>query len=109
MRSFVIGLMADAPMKTPVFSRSVFMRSISVSRRAALTYASTSTRRSSVVSTLTSGCSGARTMKVAPNTVSGRVVKTRIASTSSASVGKSISAPSDRPIQLVCMALIGSG
>jgi hypothetical protein len=98
-----------APMKTPVFSRSVFSRSISVSRRAAATYASTSARRSSVVSRSTSGCSGARTMKVAPNSVSGRVVKTRIGSTSSGSVGKSISAPSERPIQFVCIALIGSG
>ena len=48
-------------------------------------------------------------MKVAPNTVSGRVVKTRIGSTPSASTGKSISAPSERPIQFVCISLIGSG
>ena len=48
-------------------------------------------------------------MNVAPTTVSGRVVKTRIGAASSASVGKSISAPSDRPIQFVCIALIGSG
>ena len=96
-------------MKTPVRSRSVLIRSISVSRRALATYASTSLRRSSVVSTDTSGCSGARTMNVAPNTVSGRVVKTRIGSTSSASTPKSISAPSDRPIQFVCTRRIGSG
>ena len=109
MRSFVIGLTAWAPMKTPVFSRSVLTRSISVLRRAAATYASTSVRRSSLVSTATSGCSGARTMKVAPKIVSGRVVKTRIGSTPPASTGKSISAPSERPIQFVCISLIGSG
>ena len=62
-----------------------------------------------MVSTGTSGCSGASTMKVAPNTVSGRVVKTRIGSTSSASTAKAISAPSDRPIQFVCISRIGSG
>jgi hypothetical protein len=47
-------------------------------------------------------------MKVAPNTVSGRVVKTRIGFAPT-STGKSISAPSLRPIQLRCMSLIGSG
>ena len=61
----------------------------------------------------TSGCSGARTMNVAPNSVSGRVVKTRRASPpgwcSSGATVKSISAPSDRPIQLVCIVRIGSG
>ena len=52
-------------------------------------------------------------MKVAPNSVSGRVVKTRRTSPpgwwSSGAIAKSISAPSDRPIQLVCMCRIGSG
>ena len=65
--------------------------------------------RSGVVSAATAGCSGASTMKVAPNRVSGRVVKTRIGATPSASTAKSISAPSDRPIQLVCIKRIGSG
>ena len=60
-----------------------------------------------VVSASTSGCSGASTMNVAPKTVSGRVVKTRIAARSSASavrlrvrrspIGKTSSAPSDPP------------
>jgi hypothetical protein len=52
-------------------------------------------------------------MKVAPKSVSGRVVNTRISSppgwTSSAATLKAISAPSERPIQLVCMTLMGSG
>ena len=69
--------------------------------------------RSGWVSRSTSGCSGARTMKVAPNSVSGRVVKTRSVSPpgwwSSAAVSKSISAPSERPIQFVCWMRIGSG
>ena len=54
----------------------------------------------------TNGCSGARTRKVAPNTVSGRVVKT---STGPDDVGNRILAPSLRPIQLRCMVLIDSG
>ncbi len=48
-------------------------------------------------------------MKVAPKIVSGRVVKTRIGATPSTSTAKSISAPSLRPIQLVCIRRIGSG
>ena len=48
-----------------------------------------------------SGCSGARTKKVAPNSVSGRVVNTRTVSPVSAT-WKSTSAPSLRPIQLRC-------
>jgi hypothetical protein len=54
----------------------------------------------------TSGCSGASTMNVAPNRVSGRVVNTV---SGPASVGKSTRAPWERPIQLRCMTLIGSG
>ena len=52
-------------------------------------------------------------MKVAPKSVSGRVVNTRNSSPpawcSSGAVVKTTSAPSDRPIQLVCMSRIGSG
>src|SRR5450830_2123645 len=47
-------------------------------------------------------------MYVAPNSVSGRVVKTVSASSRPCSP-KSTSAPSLRPIQLVCMSLICSG
>ena len=60
----------------------------------------------SATSASTSSCSGASTMYVAPKTVSGRVVNTRIGP---ASVGKSMCAPVDRPIQLRCMALTFSG
>ena len=80
IRSPLTGLIASAPSGTPVFSRSVERRSISVRRRAWATYASTSARWPGWVSRSTSGCSGARTMNVAPNSVSGRVVKTRMTS-----------------------------
>jgi hypothetical protein len=56
----------------------------------------------------TSGCSGASTKNVAPKTVSARVVKTGT-STSSPSIRKSSSAPSERPIQLRWIALVRSG
>jgi hypothetical protein len=56
----------------------------------------------------TSGCSGASTKKVAPNSVSARVVNTGM-SMSSSSTRKRISAPSDRPIQLRCIASTRSG
>ena len=46
-------------------------------------------------------------MKVAPHSVSGRVVKIGIGSP--ASVWKTTSAPSLRPIQLVCSVLTRSG
>ena len=55
-------------------------------------------------------------MNVAPYTVSGRVVKMRngggappVAGASGSSIGKSISVPSERPIQLRCIVLTGSG
>ncbi len=57
----------------------------------------------------TSGCSGASTMYVAPNSVSGRVVNTVIATSSWPSTAKSTSAPTLRPIQLRCIVLIDSG
>ncbi len=47
-------------------------------------------------------------MKVAPNSVSGRVVKTLIGS-SRPSTSKDAKAPSDRPIQLRCISRISSG
>ena len=46
-------------------------------------------------------------MKVAPCRVSGRVVKTSMGS--APSTGKRTRAPTERPIQLVCMAFTGSG
>ena len=45
-------------------------------------------------------------MNVVPHSVSGRVVKTGISSP--ASVVNTTSAPSERPIQLVCITLTGS-
>ena len=56
----------------------------------------------------TSSCSGASTKNVAPKSVSGRVVKT-VTSSPHSSIRKSISAPSERPIQLRWRALIDSG
>jgi hypothetical protein len=64
-------------------------------------------RCASVVTASTSGCSGASTMKVAPHSVSGRVVK--MTSGSPCSVWKATSAPMLRPIQLVCITLTRSG
>ena len=105
------GCSAQAPVHTPVFGRSVDCRSISVASRVACTYACTVARCSAVVIASTSGCSGASTMYVAPKTVSTRVVKTVIASQSGAgaSSAKRISAPSERPIQFVCIVRIRSG
>jgi hypothetical protein len=70
-----------------------------------VTYASTAARCSLVVMRATIGCSGATTMYVAPNSVSGRVVNTvSVASGPSTSASlKSASAPSERPIQWRCM------
>ena len=56
----------------------------------------------------TNGCSGATTKNVAPNSVSGRVVKTGM-SRSSSSTRKRISAPSERPIQLRWIVFVRSG
>ena len=60
------------------------------------------------VSPVTSGCSGETTMKVAPKSVSGRVVNTVRGSSSPGTV-KSTQAPSERPIQLRCMRRTFSG
>ena len=102
-------LRAYAPVATPVLSAPCAVRSISDSRAARSTYASTTSRRSGAVIFATSGCSGASTTNVAPNTVSGRVVKKRISAPSWPSTGNAISAPSDRPIQFVCITRTRSG
>ena len=77
MRSPLTGLITVRPSGTPVLVRSVSARSSLLSDSARLTYSRTAcscsvpaARRS------TSGCSGAMTKNVAPNSVSGRVVKT---------------------------------
>ena len=88
---------------TPVFSRSVSPRSSGVSRRERLTYSCTASSYSvPAARRKTSGCSGAMTKNVAPNSVSGRVVKIwySVPSSSHANV---TSAPCERPIQLRCI------
>ena len=100
---------ANAPVSTPVFSRSAEVRSISVAVRARATYAATSARRSAVVMRSTSGCSGASTMKVAPWIVSGRVVKNSTRAPSWPTISNDSCAPSERPIQFVCITFTRSG
>ena len=95
-------------MKTPVFS-SAEARSSTRLAIACETYSRSSSpfgERST--SSSTSGCSGASTKKVAPKTVSGRVVKTGTSSSSS-SIRNSSSAPSERPIQLRWIVFVRSG
>jgi hypothetical protein len=57
---------------------------------------------------VTSGCSGASTKKVAPNSVSGRVVNTG-SSTPSSGSRNTTRAPCERPIQLRCIVSTRSG
>ena len=109
MRSPFTGLTTSRPSGTPVFWRSSSARSSAVARADSLTYSRTacscsvpSARRSTI------GCSGARTKKVAPKSVSGRVVKTG-KSISSSSQRKITSAPSERPIQFRCIVTTFSG
>ncbi len=95
-------------MKTPVLS-SAEARSSTRLTIAFETYSPSSApfgERSTISSTR--GCSGASTKKVAPNTVSGRVVKTGTSSSSSA-IRNSSSAPSERPIQLRWIVFVRSG
>src|SRR5665648_916230 len=128
-------------MKAPVLSLPSDCRSMSLLREAASRYAATASRGvtpagppgthasrvpsgQSATGTMesTSGCSGASTMKVAPNSVSGRVVKTSIATVfapsavtpsetvepSATGAWKDTLAPDERPIQLRCISLTGS-
>ena len=90
-------------MKTPVLTSSAARSS---PRLAAVRRAYSSTSGEPIRST--SGCSGASTKKVAPNSVSGRVVKTGM-SVSSSSTRKMISAPSLRPIQFFWIVIVRSG
>src|ERR1035437_9388596 len=125
------GLVAKAPVNTPVLSFPSDCRSTSLLREAASRYAATAslgvtswrppgTHASRIPSgqsptgTIESnkGCSGARTMKVAPNSVSGRVVKTSTATVvapSAFDAWKDTLAPDERPIDLRCISLTGSG
>ncbi|MND03367.1 hypothetical protein D3C83_231510 [compost metagenome] len=68
------GLVAWAPVKTPVFALSPVRRATMSVFAASARYEFTRPLWSGVVSASTRGCSGAITMKVAPKIVSGRVV-----------------------------------
>ena len=108
MRSPFTGLIAYLPRKTPVFGRSADCRSMSVSFRTWVRYASSASRCSGVHTSAASGESAAMTKNVAPNSVSGRVVNT-VTGSSRPSTTNSISAPSDLPIQLRCISSTRSG
>jgi len=62
------------PVKTPVFSCAKSVRSRSLLRHAASQYSFTTFASLGLVSRLRSGCSGAMTMQLTPNKVSGLVV-----------------------------------
>jgi hypothetical protein len=93
------------PVNTPVLVLSSTWRATSLLVPAWRRYSATMAACSGTVSASTSGCSGANTMNEAPNRVSGRVVNTVIGPAAEA---KSTRAPSLRPIQLRCIALIES-
>ena len=90
-------------MKTPVFSVPA-ARSSTGRAPACRAYSFAS----SLAYRATNGCSGAITKKVAPKSVSARVVKTAISSPFSWT-RKVSSAPSERPIQLRWIAIVFSG
>ena len=109
MNGLTTWLPVNAPRLPSAAGSPSAMRSMSVSAAARVRNSSTATRCSAVVSSSTSGCSGARTAYVMPKLVSGRVVNTRTVRSGRPSTGRSNSAPSDRPIQLRCMVLARSG
>ena len=87
-----------------------YFEKLSDSRATSARKAATRARSSaSAITWSTSGCSGASTAYVMPNTVSGRVVNTRIFSSERPATGRSNSAPSLLPIQLRCIVLTRSG
>src|SRR2546428_442951 len=94
------GLIAYAPVATPVLGASAASAVRSRSLRAATPsqYAATAARCADVVMRATSGCSGASTTYVPPNSVSGRVVNTEIGSPVPTTVNVAL-APIDLPIQ----------
>ena len=100
--------MAKAPVNTPVFSFTVDVLSISVNDLIESLYSSTLFCCSEVVSFSTKGCSGARTIYVAPKRVSGLVVNIFITSLEP-SILKSTSAPTLFPIQFRCISFVLSG
>src|SRR2546422_285937 len=92
------GLIAYAPVATPVLGASAASAVRSRSLRAATPsrYAATAARCADVVMRATSGCSGASTTYVPPNSVSGRVVNTEIGSPVPTTVNVAL-APIDLP------------
>jgi hypothetical protein len=108
MRSPFAGLTACLPRKTPVLGRSAACRSMSVSLRTWVRYASSASRCCGAQTSAASGESAAMTKNVAPYSVSGRVVNT-VTGSSRPSTGNWISAPSERPIQLRCISSTRSG
>ncbi len=95
-------------MKTPSFSVAASVRTVRSARRMRSTKAATACSCGVPAARLSvSGCSGARTMNVAPKSVSGRVVKMRTLPPRSRA--KSTSAPTLFPIQLDCMVRTRSG
>ena len=102
------GLIAYAPVNAPVFSLLSSVLSKSDLEADFAMYASTCSLFSLVVILLTNGCSGERTQYVAPNNVSGLVVNTVNFSSLSATV-KVTSAPTDLPIQFLCISFVDSG
>ena len=95
------GLIAYAPVNTPVFSLLSSVLSSSFFNKHCFLYSSTSFLCSFVVIKSTILCSGAKTQYVAPNNVSHLVVNTVNVSSLSL-ILKITSAPTDLPIQLIC-------
>ena len=90
----------------PVISFSPW-RSRSLLREADVIYSSTSFFCSFEVNTDTSSCSGARTIKLTPKIVSGRVVNTSTTESFALPAPENRKeAPSERPTQFFCASLI---
>ena len=81
---------------------------MSVSLRTWVRYSASAARCSGAQISSASGESAAMTKKVAPYSVSGRVVNT-VTGSSRPSTGNRISAPSERPIQFRCISSTRSG
>jgi len=94
------------PVKTPFFSCVSMSASAVPPWRHSSMKAATSGRLRAACRA--SGCSAATETKVTPASVSGRVVNTRSGALPP-STAKSISRPSERPIQLRCMVFTASG
>src|ERR1700733_5772631 len=122
MSASLTGFTANEPVNTPVLGRVAACRSTSRTPLTCATYTATASAGLSPSRVQSPGVpaghapptnlsrplySGATTMNVAPNSVSGRVVYTSI--DPPPTTGNVTRAPVDRPIQLRCITLIGSG